>query len=289
MNGIIILALNKASYYHAAANLAMSIKYYNPNINITLVSDGGHVHQYRTEHYLYFDWIKEIDINDMQDENGFSPALAKINIHKYSTYDNTLYIDADTLVLQDLKPLIDKLDKLGGLFYSNVLGSGGIEADIHYQAWATNEKLWDYFNLKKDQKIYTFNTSWFYFKKESKSIFDKVLFNYFNGFKKEDLKNKWGGTLPDELFFYGTLAQLEINPTLNENVCFFGEKIDERTLDQLQEQYYMFTLYGGRSTVRLNYREWYDRICQMMCRKVGKEHYFKSHGILQGKHVLTQS
>lgn len=288
MDGIIILALKKSAYYQAAANLAMSIKHYNKSIHITLVSDGGHNEHYRAEHYSYFDWIKQIGFNDYNDENGFSPALAKINIYKYSEYDNTLYIDSDTLVLQDLQPLLDKLNDLGGLFYSNVLGSGGYEDNIHYQAWATNEKLWEYFGLKKDQIVYTFNSSWIYFKKESKGIFQRVYNNYVRGFDKKDLKNKWGNTLPDELFFYGTLAQLEINPTASMDVCFFGEKVDERDLDELQDYFYMFTLYGGRSTVRLIYREWYDRLCFMMCRENGLEHYFKSNGILQGKHVIEK-
>jgi len=288
MNGIIILALKKSAYYHAAANLAMSIKFYNPNINITLVSDGGHVNEYRAEHYAYFDWIKQIEFNDYNDENGFSPALGKINICKYSTYDNTLYIDADTLVLKDLQPLIDKLVSLKGNFYSNVLGSGKYEDDIHYQAWATNEKLWDYFDLKREQTVYTFNSSWFFFRKESENIFKKVYNSYIGGFNKEDLKNKWGNSLPDELFFYGTLAKLQINPSVDFDVCFFGENIDPRTLDQLQEDYYMFTLYGGKSTVRLNYREWYDRIVNMMCRRNKLDNYFKSHGILQNKHVMNK-
>lgn len=289
MTGIIILALKSPSYFQAAANLAMSIKHFDKSINITLVSDMGHLNHFHPEHYTYFDWIKQIDVSDYNDENGFSPALAKINIHKYSTYDNTLYIDADSLVLQPLQPLIDKLDSLKGIFYSNVLGSGKFEDDIMYQAWATNEKLWDYFDLKKDQTIYTFNTSWFYFRKESKSFFEDVLRNYFGGFKKEDLKNKWGNSLPDELFFYGTLAQMEINPSVAFPVCFFGENIDPRSLEELEQTYFMFTLFGGRSTVRLDYREWYDRLCQMMCRRNGLEHRYKGHGILQGKHVNLSS
>lgn len=288
MNGIIILALKNQSYYQGAANLALSIKHYSPKMNITLVSDMGHLKCFRPEHYASFDWIKEIKEEDFNDENGFSPALAKINIHKYSTYDNTLYIDADSLVLQDIQPLMDKLISLKGNFYSNVLGEGGFNDDITYQAWATNEKLWDYFNLKKEDIVYTFNTSWFFFTKNSKKIFNKVLKNYHGGFKKEDLKNKWGSSLPDELFFYGTLAQMKINPKVDFDVCFFGDKIDSRTLTELQNDYYMFTLYGGRTTVRLNYREWYDRLVNSIWRKLGYNHLFKAHGIMQGKHVHTK-
>lgn len=288
MNGVIILSLKKPSYYCSAANLAMSIKSHNKNIHITLVSDGGHNEHYRAEHYSYFDSIKEINKDHYTDDYGFSPALAKINIFRYSEYENTLYIDADSLVLRDIQPLIDRLVSLKGNFYSNVLGSGYKNDEIIYQAWATNEKLWDYFKLKENQKVYTFNTSWFFFRKSTENLFKITYNNYFGGFSKLDLKNKWGGSLPDELFFYGTLAQKEINPSVEFSVCFFGDKIDSRTLDQLANDYYMFTLYGGKSTVRLNYIEWYDRICQSICNSNGVNNYFKSHEILKGKHVHEQ-
>ena len=285
MNGIVILALKKSAYYQAAFNLALSIKHYNNNINITLISDGGHINHYRPENYGAFDWIKEIAPEHYNDQYGFSPALAKINIFKYSTYDNTLYIDADSLCLQDLQPLMDKLISLDGNFYSNVLGEGGINDDILYQAWATNEKLWEYFKLDKEQKIFTFNTTWFYFNKDSKPLLENVLYNYHKGFNRDDLKNKWGGTLPDELFFYGTMAQKKINPKVDFSVCFFGDTISNKTLTELQTENYLFTLFGGRTTIRLVYKEWYDRLCNVYCRAKGLMHYFKAHGILQGKHV----
>lgn len=288
MNGIIILALRKSAYYQAAFNLALSIKHYNNNINITLVSDGGHTSHWRAENYSVFDWIKEISPEHYTDQYGFSPALAKINIFKYSSYDHSLYIDADSICLQDLQPLLDNLIAKKGLFYSNVLGEGGIKDDILYQAWATNEKLWEYFNLKEEQKVYTFNTTWFYFNKDSDNLMQSVLYNYNRGFDRNDLKNKWGGTLPDELFFYGTMAQKEINPKVDFSVCFFGDTVSNKNLDEIQTQHYLFTLFGGRTTIRLIYKEWYDRLMNMYCRTNGLMHYFKAHGILQGKHVLNK-
>ena len=287
--GIIILALKKDAYYCSAFNLALSIKYYNSNINITLLSDGGHRKTFNTFNYGVFDWIKEIDKEDMQDTDGnFCPAKAKININKYSSYDNTLYIDADSIVLQDLQPLLDKLTNMEGNFYSQYFDTGGKNDDILYNAWSTNEKLWSFFNLKEDAQINTINTSWIYFNKNTKKLFKKINDNYNKNFGLENLKNNWGGTMPDELLYVGTLAQMGINPKNDLDMMFFGDLLDSRGLEHLQKTFFAFTLYGGgvgRTTVRDAYITWYDRLMFKMMESFGQEHRYKSHLILINKHI----
>lgn len=290
MDGIIIIALKKQSYYCGAFNLALSIKHFNPNINITLVSDGGHQSNYWIEHYSVFDTIKQMDESDYIDNGIFQPGLAKLNINKYTPYDNTLYIDADSLCLQDLAPLFDKLknNPQNNFFLSHVLGSGLKHQDIHYNPWATNEKIWDYFNLEDQDKLITFNTSWIFFVKESATVFETARDYYNKGFGLLNLKTKWGASYPDELFFTGTCAYLGINPKIDLNVMFFGNEIDSRTLTELQEQYYTFTLYGGgkgKTTVRLQYITWYDKLMFKFCQAKGIEHRFKAPLLMKNKHV----
>lgn len=288
MDGVIILALKKQAYYCAAFNLAYSIKHYNKNINVTLVSDGGHESVFMPQHYKAFDTIKRIENSDYNYNGMFEPGFAKLNINKYSDYDNTLYIDADSLVLQDLEPLLNKLKVMEGLFYSNVVGSGGINDEIHYNMWAHNKDLWSFFKLKNEVKIHTFNTSWFFFRKKSKKVFDKALQNFSKDFGIENLKTQWGGTYPDELFFTGTTAQLNINPTSDIDVMFFGNELSDLSLTELQEKYYSFTLFGGgigQPTVKLSYIEWYDRLMFSMLSKDNMEHYFKVNILLSGKHI----
>lgn len=286
MNGIIILALKKPAYALGAFNLAHSIKYFNPEINITLVSDGEHQRHYREEHYKPFDSIKSMNLCDYTDKNGrFQPGYAKLSIDKYSDYEHTLFIDADSLVIKDIQPLIDDLILSKGDFFSNVLGSGFIGDEISYSPWATNEQIWSYFALPNDRKITTINSSWFYFNKKADKIFAVARKSFLNGFKEEDLKTKWGTTLPDELFIVGTLAQMEINPKYEKDVMFFGNVIDNRSLSDLENDYFAFTLYGGARTVRDVYTSWYDRLMFKFCEAKGFEHRFKAYSILSGKHV----
>jgi len=272
MQGIIILSIKKPAYSLASFNLALSIKHYNPNINITLVSDGEHSKHFRPEHYAVFDWIKQIALCDYVDSNGsFQPALAKLNINKYSTYKGTLYIDADSLVLQDLQPLLDALK--GSKFKSNVISP--------YTQWTDEATFKEFFGV--DYGV-TINSSWFYF--ENNKVFEQANKYWLKGFDIQKIAPKWGGSLPDEMFFNASLTKLNIDAKSELNVMFFGGSIDSRTTEQIQQDFYSLTLYGGMRTVRDIYLTFYDKIVFAMCKVKGIEHRFKVKDILKGKHVL---
>lgn len=269
--GVIILSLKKPAYSLAAFNLALSIKHYNPNINITLVSDGEHRKHFHPEHYLQFNWIKEIDKDHYTGQDGtFQPALGKLNVYRYSGYKRTLYIDADSLVLQDLMPMFEKLK--GSRFKSNVIEQ--------YTQWTTKEMFNSFFGVDFGATV---NSSWFYF--EDNTVFEQANSFYSKDFDVQNIKPKWGGTLPDEMFINASLTRLNIDAKVDFEVMFFGNLVDKRTLEELQNDFFAFTLYGGMKTVRGIYVDFYDRICNKMCRQLGIQHKFKAKDILIGKHV----
>lgn len=271
--GVIILSLMKKSYSMGAYNLALSIKHFSPSIQITLVSDNEHQKHYREEHYKVFDSIKTISRHHYIDDGMFQPALAKLNINKYSSYDKTLYIDADSLVLQDLQPMFDKLS--GSEFKSNYLEN--------YVQWTDAETFKEFFGVDQGQVI---NSSWFYFEKTE--VFEQANKYWRKGFDADKIEPKWGLSLPDELFFNASLIKLGVDPKAGFEPMFFGNLIDSRTLTELQQDYFMFTLYGGRNTVRSVYVDFYDSLCRNMSRAKGQEHLFKARDILSGKHVQNK-
>lgn len=272
MRGVIILALKKSAYSTAAFNLAMSIKHHSPNLHITLVSDGEHLNNYHPAHFATFDWIKEIKICDYIDKDGsFQPALAKLNIYKYSTYEQTLYIDADSLILKDINPIFESLD--GSSFKSNVIDQ--------YTQWTDEKTFNEFFGFGFGKTI---NSSWFYWEKTD--VFEHALSFYNRKFPVDKISPKWGsGTLPDELFFNAAITKTGVDSKLNLDVMFFGNVISPKTFDELQSDFFMFTLYGGLKTVRNIYVDWYDRLMFKICGAKQLEHRFKAHGILTGKHV----
>lgn len=269
-----------------AYNLATSIKYFNPQVHITLVSDGSHQSHFLPEHYEPFDSIKQMEQGDYLDRNHkFQPGLAKLNIYKYSDYNHTLYIDADSLALKDIQPFIDTLILGEENFYSQAMGKGGRNDSISYSPWATNEQIWDYFKLTDDTIITTVNSSWFYFNKKSDKFFKKAATNFNKGFTEDMLQLKWGTTLPDELFLVGTCAQMKLNPDSGIDAMFFGGQLDSRSLEQITNDQYMMTLYGGVGSVKDPYVSWYDRLMFKYSESKLKEHRFKASGIVYGKHV----
>jgi hypothetical protein len=182
--------------------------------------------------------MREIKQEDYINSGDFCPALAKINLHKYSTYEESLYIDADSLCLKDLQPLFDKLK--GSDFKSNVIPG--------YTNWTDEETFKSFFGVDFGKTI---NTSWFYW--EDPRVFVQANKYYSEGFPLDKITPKWGGTYPDEMFFNASLTKLNIDPSFDD-VMFFGNNIDARTFDKIEEHYFAFTLYGNRTTVRKIYQ-----------------------------------
>tara|TARA_R110000868_G_scaffold44981_1_gene149648 strand:- start:31 stop:846 length:816 start_codon:yes stop_codon:yes gene_type:complete len=268
MNGVIILCLKEQQYACSAVNLALSIKFHNPKIHITLLTDGVHQKVFRTEHYAVFDNIKDVEASDYTDTYGFSPAKAKLSIPKYSMYDKTLYIDADTLCLNNLQPLFDMLD--GSKFKSNVVDN--------YISWTTDEEFKKVFKV---DKTVTINTSWIYF--ENDKVFKQANKYFDKGFDLEKIAPNWGSKLPDELFFNASISKLNIDASFKE-IMYFDEKGKQMQISDLNK-YYFITYYGNRNSTNLKFIEYYDRVMFKICEHYGIENRFKIHDILSKKHI----
>lgn len=269
MFGIIILALKEQQYACSAFNLALSIKYHNPKIHITLLTDNIHQKVFRTEHFSVFDWIKEIPKEDYTDSYGFSPAKAKLSIYKHTMYYKTLYVDADSICLNDLSPLEWKLN--GNDFKSEVVDN--------YISWTTDDEFKKVF---KTDKIVTINTSWMYF--ESDKIFKQANKYFEKGFDITKITPNWGGKLPDELFFNASLSKLKVNAKLEHKVMYFDEKHLTTTIADLT-QYDFITFYGNRNSTKVLFLEWYDKEMFRICSHFNIEHRFKMDGIISKKHI----
>ena len=153
--GVVILALKKQHYACSAFNLAISIRFYNPNIKIALLTDNTHLQCFLPVHFSVFDWIKVVNSEDYTDIYGFSPAKAKLSIDKYTMYDKTLYIDADSICLRDIEPLFNSLS--GNSFKSCIIPD--------YTQWVDEKDFKDFFGVDQG---FTINSSWYYFLLSSK-------------------------------------------------------------------------------------------------------------------------
>ena len=261
-NGIIILCMKKQQYACAAFNLALSIRYHSPDAHITLLSDGIHNKVFGAAHFLTFNSIKEIKEQTVTE--------AKLSLSKYSDYKQSLYIDADSICLQDIMLLFDKLK--GNSFKSNVLPN--------YTQWTDEETFKSFF--KQDFGV-TINSSWMYW--ESSKVFTSALKYFSKGFDLDKISPKWGVSLPDEMFLNASLTKNEIDAKINFDLMFFDEKKQPVAISELSKNFYFATFYGNKNNTGVDLQEWYDRMMFKICTKYGMEHRFKIHEILVHKLV----
>ena len=285
--GVLLSAFGRVGYIYAAFNMCASIKHFNPNIKVALAFDRD-IFKYLTPDKLnLFDELIEIPKQQFTSYR-IDPAKYKTSIYNFLPYEETLILDVDGCALQDLQPLIDKLSATEGDILTDVLGIGGKDDEIRYSIWASNQYIWDRFNLKEDSQLPAIQSSFMYVKKGAiKTFFNCVQANFQEGVDLSQI-NKWGGTIPDELIFSGTLAQFGINPKVDFSPIFFGNYFFDEGYVELSRKYYVLSLYGngvGRTETKRRYIEWYDKIMRLYCRSLGFNHDYKSGYIMQDKHL----
>lgn len=280
--GVLIVSHTRYEYHYAAVNLAASIKRYNADVHITnLRSKEGE--EYLLPSYSFFD-----DIIYFESNNDYSnPTIAKISMLKYLPYNNTLIIDADTLCLKDIMPLLNKLKEDGRSTIMEIIDSGKYGQEIKYDIWADHDKSFTFFGLDKEKDIWhTTQTSWMFLKrgKEVNKLIKDLLYYYDKKFNYDDLKGKWGKHVPDELYYSGVLSKKSINAKWSsDDVMFFGNKYVD--LDIVNKHYFL-SLYGqgiGDTTTKLMYWEYYDRVMIDIMRHFNLNHIYKSNYLREAK------
>jgi hypothetical protein len=270
VNGIVMIALEDPAYAAAAFNLALSIKHFNPFLDITLLTDSTHQRCYRNEHYSVFDRIAEISSEDYTNDGRFCPGKAKLALYKYSAYKYSLYLDADSICFKNLDALFKQLN--GHAFKSQRLRN--------YTQWTDAETFKSFFEVDPGQTI---NSSWIYF--ENDSVFRQAEKYYARGFPPGKLDQKWGSSLPDELFFNAALEKLTVDSECDVPVMYFDFSEDVRTIEELMAQYYFVTFCGNASSTRLMLREWYDKYVAELCAQRRIECRFNLGEIIARKHI----
>ncbi len=285
-SGVVLLAIGKTDYYIMAAYMAMSIKYYNPEIHISIVHDGFSAYYIPRQYQRFIDDHILIEQSDFIKNGKLDPGLAKINLPKYLPYDYNVYLDVDGIALQDLAPLMNATKK----FYAcEKIGEGKFTDTIEYNIWATSDDIWKYFKLDKEKSVYrTIQTSFVVMRKgkELDAFYKQCLNNY--SFPMADVKSIWGKTMPDELIVSGTLAAINHDPDFGMPVVFYPNSYRIKDLAQIQSQFKVLSMYGnglGTTLVKPMYKEWCDRLITKMCRDLKIEKSFPMSYLMRSKHA----
>lgn len=282
---IALLAIGKRGYYFAAYNLAFSIKHYAPDAKILLIHDGAYLNQIPND---VFDELHEVDFQFTHQRGVFDAGGAKLGVYSIATkyFKEYLYLDVDAICLKDLTPFYESMTKD---LQTDIMGRGGKNDSINYSIWASNESIWEQFELEEDSIYYAPQTSWHYAKKSrSNTSFFKLAqrLNIKTFDSPKSLKMKWGQALPDELIFGGALAVKQVDASTPIRPIFFGNV--HKPISEVRDEYYLLSLYGngnGRTLTKLDFLEFYDRYMNNLFREHGLNHNYKVNLIMKDKLV----
>lgn len=287
-SGIFLVVFGDPCYMRAAYNLAVSIKYFEPDLKIALLHDNK-IFAKDSFDMQFFD-----DMIPLQESDMSSPAKIKTSIYKYLPYDYNLVLDVDALAINSPMNLLDRCIKSGKNYFVHVYHSykSTDPDDMGWLLWAYRSKVWEHFKLGANTILPAPQSSIQFIKKcyESEVLFNLINENIDKPIPVHELRYQWGGNQPDELYLAGSLAQLGMNPHIGDDGLFFANKNDlKRSLSQIARDHCILSIFGGKNFTRPAYREWYDRLVITYTRKFGMNRCFKFAEVTSGKHADTKN
>ena len=297
--GVVLLAFGKVQYYWAAFNLAFSIRKHSPNVSITvLFDDPGKALSQCHDFMNYVNHIGHIAADDITTNKKLDPGKVKMNLYKYLPYERNLYLDVDAIALKDIQPMIDELAQSGKDYISHTVGYHTIDKgrDFKEMQWAWADTMWAHFNLLSSYVMPAINSSmqWIVKGSQSEAIYRTALDLYTN--HPIDIKNlrmKWGGGQPDELYMNVALAIHGIDPALkaytrndgSEGGMIHFAMTRGLTYQVITENYYLQSYYGGAGFTPRFYIDWLDRMLSNDFKAIGKRHIYLISRIAQNKYA----
>ena len=295
--GVVLLAFGKVQYYWAAYNLAFSIKKFNKNIRIALIAeDKGKAISQCPELRDYIETFADIVQEDIYTNNKLDPAKLKVKLYNYLPYERNLYLDVDAVALKDIQPMIEELAQSGKDYISHTVGYHTIDKgrDFKEMQWAWADKMWAHYELGADTVMPAINSSmqWIVKGEKTAALYAKAQELFFdNPIPLKDLRMKWGGSQPDELYMNIAMAILGIDPALKQ---YDKVKTSEGgmihfamqrglTYQEVTERFYLQSYYGGNRFTPLFYVDWLDRILKADHQAIGKRHIYLINRIVQNK------
>lgn len=295
--GVVLLAFGKVQYYWAAYNLAFSIKKFNPSISIALiVDDKGKALSQCPELNDYIETFSDIAQEDIYTNKKLDPAKLKVKLYDYLPYERNLYLDVDAIALKDIQPMIEELAQSGKDYVSHCVGYHTIDKgrDFKEMQWAWADKMWEHFELDADTVMPAINSSmqWIVKGKKAKAIYTTAQDLYLNNpIPLKELRMKWGGSQPDELYMNVALAIHKVDPALkqyekvktSEGGMIHFAMTRGLTFQEVVQNYYLQSYYGGAGFTPNFYIDWLDRMLKADHQAIGKRHIYLIHRITQNK------
>lgn len=250
--GIFILALGHPFYGRMAFNLAVSLKTIDPEIQIAVGINGDSLKElFRYDLYKYFDRIVTVPA-EMTTRRGHTEYLrAKLAILDLTPWENTLYLDADTIWLKGRTPsqLMDELAKVPLAIQNR--GCQDLKKPLNNGAllWTSATEIRDAYGFKSG-KLFSLYSECMWIKKteENRALFKQALECY------DDLlveHKEFAGGVPDELPLAIAMVITGTYPHKENWIPVYWEHLERRRLyddqEKLKAEFFAFSI-GGKVT-----------------------------------------
>lgn len=231
--GVLLIALGHENYYRMAVNLAASLRYNAPDIDIHLITDRIDIDE---RLFTSFNTLIEL---------GLNPFACKTNLYDLSPFDKTLFLDVDMIWLPDRNPM-NLFKELEGKAFTIMNAMKG-EACI----WADPEDVRKESGNTTDP-IRIFYSELIYFERteQTEAFFDEVK----NVYQTTTITNrKFAGGMADELAYIIASLKLGVHPHMDDwqPVYWFFRNKKHAHLQpyQLKNNYYAYSIGGNNLPV----------------------------------------
>jgi len=285
--GILLCSWGRVNYGYAAFNLAASIRSLSPNLPITLICDNVALSQLPDQYKSVFDSIQYLD-SPVSD-----PGIFKVSIYDKLPYDYTLFLDVDALAINSPESLIERCIKDyesdGRFFRTHVHAwyDSHSPEDLPLMYWANKSTIWNKYGFTQEKLPATQSSIQFIAKCETADKWFSELKQLMvsNPIPIDQLKNKWGGTQPDELYLNIQIARTGIKPDLND-AMWFCDNSNHSPYELKVKGYTFLSYFGVLQRIKAHFRTYYDREPVRFLRQLGFDnHLYKSHTVFDSKHA----
>jgi hypothetical protein len=245
-SGIVIIALGYNLYGSCAFNLAMSIKAYDPKVNITLLHDGGSISHLTESEKDLFDNSVLIPEEVYTIDGVKQYQYIKLCADQYSPYEYTAVIDADTIWFPDKKFSWWLGEKMNEEFWIGCHGffdckSGADYSNGNYTYWGKAKEIVKFHKLKG--KMLQTVSGMFYFHKGEFS--SRVFARAREIYKMPTPSSPWASGKPDEYCFNVALCELEYFQ--DRDLSFYFDKVSgAMQYDQIYANFWCLSNGGAR-------------------------------------------
>lgn len=272
MNGVTIIAIGKPQYGGAAYNLALSCKKYCPDIPIQLIYEKSAITHLSKDMLGYFDYLTEIKHAHAYEGAVLMPCKAKIFINEYLLFDKTLFLDADSVCLKDFRDLFEGEFE----FKAKIASVQSVAVEKHKDFhWMHPKDIREHYGLT-EEPLYGISTAFMLIKKGVEGLFEVAQEAYLNRPRITRLREQWGRSYPDELFFAVALAKSKIDPQ-TKPVVYTLPTYDAVIFDN----FYFLSLLG--TNVRRGIGDVYTRESNKACTHFGVKNYFPIDKLIKNK------